>query len=181
MIKYIATTLLMIICLFLLIGCDSMDQRKGGNQQDSTRSLCGDFPSMSHHFNDFHFLDGQWHCSDILKCQGGSLYTDSLLQIARSSYLCAQLPHARFSTVNSFGIQVYESGIIDMIQWEKSIINDGNHRISGSLRCDYQMNRKEVRRFSMHFPNNEQWFEYIADDTIGFFYDSYFFILTKDK
>lgn len=72
----IAIDLLVVIGTLVLGGCSVNHHHSNGAQQDSTRSLCNDFPSTPHPFDDFHFLDGRWYCSDILKCQGGSLYTD---------------------------------------------------------------------------------------------------------
>ena len=170
------------LVLILTIGCAPKTEDKDAEVPITKSSPCSEsmFQQKSLSVNkDFLFLNGSWQCSNIIKCRRSSLYNDSLLAIAKNSYLCAQLPYIKFYTVNSFGSETYQFSEVDTVKWEKSILRGDDRLVRGSFTCDFRMDRPEAKRFSVNFPNSSYWFEYISPDTITYMYDNFLFVFTK--
>ncbi|MEZ4784836.1 MAG: hypothetical protein R3F28_12270 [Candidatus Kapaibacterium sp.] len=185
---YANACIALIISIMISIpGCDGKNNFEGKETARKNTSLCNDVLNSTmvqdSNFASFEFLNGYWAWSSTLRCkQGGTLYTDSLLNIAKDTYLCVNYPMVRFSTINSFGIEIYEYGRLDSLRWREKIPKGHDRRLKTTgLECNFHMDRDSVASFTIQLPNAEYVFEYIDDDTIGFFYDSYFFVLAKMK
>lgn len=135
---------------------------------------------------EFSFLNGQWHCVDTIHCGGGTLYKDSILSLYKTFGFCFDLPYASHHFINSFGIETDSKGRIDSLTWFRDIRVDnppegwGHHDMRATgIACGYHIERSRLKTIGVWLPNDMYVLEYISDDTLGYFYDSYFFIMAK--
>lgn len=183
-----------IIALFFVTNCSCMKTESNSRKKEPEKSAAvmldcshermgadtGNIPQ------EFSFLNGQWHCVDTIHCGGGTLYKDSILSLYKTFGFCFDLPYASHHFINSFGIETDSKGRIDSLTWFEDIRIDNppedwghyDMRATG-IACGYHAERSHLKLIGVWLPNDMYVMEYISDDTLGYFYDSYFFVMAK--